>query len=82
MIKTFFKKLLWVTGIILALYAGVALVLPRVLSMEKITAFLQDKVREQTGRDLAFTNAHFSFWPSLGVELEQVTFSNPAGASQ
>ena len=82
MIKTFFKKLLWVTGIILALYAGVALVLPRVLSMEKITAFLQDKVREQTGRDLAFTNAHFSFWPSLGVELEQVTFSNPAWASQ
>ena len=82
MIARFFKKLLWVVGVILALYAGVALVLPRLLSMEKITAFLQDKVREQTGRDLAFTNAHFSFWPSLGVELEQVTFSNPVWASQ
>ena len=82
MIKKIFKKLLWIIVIFVTLDAGIVFALPKIVPMEKVAAFLQDKVREQTGRDLAFSSVDFSFWPNVGVELKQVTLSNPAGAQE
>lgn len=80
--KKFFKRLAWAVGIFIALDAALVLALPHIMPIEKIEAFIQDKVREQTGRELAFGDAHISFWPTLNIELDQVTLSNPAWAQQ
>jgi len=82
MIARFFKKLLWAVIIFIALDASLVLALPKIISMDKVAVFLQDKVRELTGRDLAFSDVHISLWPNLGVELSQVTLSNPAWAQE
>lgn len=82
MIKRFLKKLFWAIIIFIALDAAIVFAVTKFVPMEKIAAFVQDRVREQTGRDLAFSGVDFSFWPNISVELRQVTLSNPAGAQQ
>jgi len=82
MIKRFFKRLVWALALFIVLDAALVLALPHVLPVEKIESFLQDKIREQTGRELTFGDAHFSFWPNLGIDLYQVTLSNPAWTQQ
>ncbi len=82
MIARFLKKLLWVIVIFFALDAALIAALPKIVPMDKVAAFLQDQVREKTGRDLAFSGVNFSIWPNLGVELNQATLSNPAWAQQ
>ena len=82
MIKVILKKLLWIVAIFIVLDIGIVVALPKIIPMQKIGALLRDQVREQTGRDLTFGSADFVFWPNIGIELKQVTFSNPAWAQQ
>lgn len=82
MIVKLFKRLLWAIVLVIALGAALVFALPKLAPMEKITDLLQEKVRAQTGRDLAFSGAHFSFWPNIGIELRQVTLSNAPWSQQ
>jgi AsmA protein len=76
------KKLLFVLGFVLALAAGGVLLLPKLLPMESIAAKAKEQVKAATGRDINFSGVKFVFWPNLGVELKDVTFSNPAWAKE
>ena len=82
MIKKIFKSLLWFVVIFVALDVTVIFALPKIVPMEKVAIFVQDQVREQTGRDIAFSSVDFVLWPNIGIELKQVTFSNPSWAQQ
>lgn len=82
MIRAVLKKLAWIAGTVAILYAGVVVALPHVISKEKVAAMAKEKVKAATGRDLAFSDVSFVFWPNIGVELKDVTFSNPAWAKE
>jgi AsmA protein len=76
------KKLLFIPGLILMLLAGGILLLPKLVPMDVIAAKVKEQVKLATGRDISFSAARFVFWPNLGLELTDVTFSNPAWAAE
>ncbi|MCE9508223.1 MAG: AsmA family protein [Alphaproteobacteria bacterium] len=76
------KKLLLIPGFILVLALGAVLLLPKLVPMETIIAKAKEQVKAETGRDLNFSGMKFVFWPNIGVELKDVTFSNPAWAKE
>jgi AsmA protein len=76
------KKLLFVLGFIFVLAAGGVLLLPKLVPMESLAAKAKEQVKAATGRDINFSGVKFVFWPNLGLELKDVTFSNPAWAKE
>ncbi len=82
MMKKLLKGLLWLFVGVIVLSFAAALALPHFVPMSKVEALVKQKVREATGRDLAFKGAKFVFWPDVGVRLTDVSFSNPAWARQ
>lgn len=75
-----------VLGIAVSLFLALILagffLLPRLVSSDVIAAKVNESVRSQTGRDLAFSGMSFVFWPNIGVELKNVTFSNAPWAAE
>jgi len=80
--KWLLKKLLWIVLIVGALDIGIILALPHIVPMEKVAAEAKDQVRRATGRELNFSGVEFVFWPNIGIELKQATFSNPVWAKE
>ncbi len=80
-VKKFFKGLLWFFVCFIAVDAAVVAALPHFLPMAKVEALVRQKVREATGRDIAFKSAKFVFWPDIGVRLTDVAFGNPVWAA-
>lgn len=80
MLKSILKKILWIIVVFVAIDAAAIVVIPKLVSVDKIKPVIQEKVREATGRDLDFAEAQFVFWPNVGVELKRVSFGNASWA--
>ncbi len=70
------KKLLFVVGFLVVAAIGAIALAPLFIPMDKIAGLVKEQVKQATGRDLNFSGAKIVFWPDLGVELQDVTFSN------
>lgn len=76
------KKLLIGIGVIILLVVAAAVVAPFVIPVGTYEAQLVSRVKEATGRDLKINGkVSFSVLPSLALEANDVTFSNPPGAA-
>lgn len=76
------KKLLigLATAIVLIIVA--ALVVPRFIPLDSYKARLVALVKDETGRDLRIDGpVHFSLLPSVALEANDVSLSNPPGAT-
>lgn len=77
------KALLKVLGLLLVLLVAIALLVPMFISMDDITQTIADKVEATTGRTLAVGGEKsLAVFPSLALQLEQVSLSNSAGGTR
>lgn len=76
------KKFLIFVAVLALLAGGAAIALPRLVSMEKIQAEAKTKFTEATGRDISFSGMKFMFWPNIGLQMKDVTISNPSWAKE
>lgn len=76
------KKLLISVGVIVVLLFAGMFAIAHLAPIDKIKAEVIAAVKKQTGRDLAFTDAKVMFWPAIGVQLKDVTFSNAAWSGE
>ena len=77
--KTFFKILATLFAVIILVTVGALFLIPK----DKIKSQIQTAVYNQTGRNLNFDDEiGFSFYPNLGVELHNVTFTNADWADE
>ena len=76
------KRLIkWVSLFVLVLAALLAAA-PFFIPLDSVKKIATDKVKEATGRDLIIAgDIKASMWPNIGVNLQQVSLSNPEGYS-
>jgi AsmA protein len=75
------KKLLIGVAIVIVLLIAVVVAAPFFIPVDRVTADVVSRVKAATGRDLKIGgNVSFSIVPILGVEANNVSFSNPPGA--
>jgi AsmA protein len=75
------KKLLIGVAIVIVLLIAVVVAAPFFIPVDTVTAEVVSRVKATTGRDLKIGGkVSFSIIPILGVEANNVSFSNPPGA--
>ncbi len=75
------KKLLIGVAIVIVLIIAVVIAAPFFIPVDTVTAEVVSRVKAATGRDLKIGGkVSFSIVPILGVEANDVSFSNPPGA--
>ncbi len=75
------KKLLIGVAIVIVLLIAVVVAAPFFIPVDTVTAEVVSRVKAATGRDLKIGGkVSFSILPILGVEANNVSFSNPPGA--
>jgi len=76
------KKALIIIGALIVLVIAAALLIPFVIPTDIYKQQLIARVKDATGRDLRIDGRmSFSLFPTLGLEANNVSFSNPPGAS-
>lgn len=70
------KKLLITIVVLFVLAAGGLYAIAKLAPMDRIKQEAVTAVKTQTGRDLSFEDAKLSFWPQIGLTLQNATFSN------
>lgn len=74
------KLLKWLLAIVVSLVVAVTLYLTVFFDPNTLKAEIINGVKQQTGRDLVISNQlSWTFLPVLGIQLNGVTLSNPAG---
>ena len=74
------KKALYFMLALLLLIVGALMSLPWLVSADEIKQALISQVQQKTGRQLQIQGAvSWSFYPTLGVAIEQVRLLNPSG---
>lgn len=76
------RKIGTILLVLLALALAGIMLLPKLVPMETVAAKVKEQVRKATGRDMDFKGATLVFWPNIGVEMTDVTLSNPAWAKE
>lgn len=74
------RKLIAIAAVLLLLVVGAAFALPYLVSAGFVRDQIAQTVKTQTGRDLDVSGrASFTVFPTVGIDLNDVTFSNPPG---
>ncbi|WP_394393181.1 AsmA family protein [Shewanella woodyi] len=74
------KILKWFFIVFLLLFTSLIAYLTLIFDPNDFKPELVDAVKEKTGRDLVIENdLSWTFFPSIGIELSQISLSNPAG---
>src|SRR5690606_9244760 len=77
------KKILLILGAFVLILVIAGIVLPFLIPVERYKEELTAQVKAATVRDLLITGPlSLSVFPSLTLKAEEVTFSNPPGASE
>ncbi len=77
--KKFSKILLWIVGVIVALFILLVVAVKLFLPADKIKAMAIEKGSKAIGREIQVAGLDISVWGGLGVELQQVQVGNPTG---
>ncbi|HEX3973284.1 MAG TPA: AsmA family protein [Stellaceae bacterium] len=76
------KKLLIGLAAVVVLVIAAAIAVPLFIPLDTYKAKIVDLVKSETGRDLKIAGpVHFSLFPSVALEANDVSLSNPAGAT-
>jgi AsmA protein len=76
------KKLLIGFAVVIVLVIAAAIAVPFFIPLDTYKAKIIALVKNETGRDLKIAGpVHFSLFPSVALEANDVSLSNPAGAS-
>lgn len=71
-------RTLKIAVVLLALFAGIALLVRHYAEPERVAALLKEQTRARLGLDLAFAApARYSLWPRLSLELDDARFAVP-----
>ncbi|WP_064792134.1 AsmA family protein [Shewanella woodyi] len=74
------KILKWFFIVFLLLFTSLIAYLTLIFDPNDFKPELVDAVKEKTGRDLVIENdLSWTFFPSIGIELSQISLSNPTG---
>ena len=74
------KRLLWVVAVLVILVIGAVIAVPLVIEPRDVADELAARVKQQTGRDLVIAGEpQLSLFPWLGVDVSDLTLSQPAG---
>ena len=74
------KLLLWAVAILVILIIGMVIAVPLVIEPHDVTDELKARLKQQTGRDLVIAGEpQLSLFPWLGVDVSDVTLSQPSG---
>ncbi|NKC12931.1 MAG: AsmA family protein [Gammaproteobacteria bacterium] len=80
------KALKWIgiiVGLVLILVVSAAVLVPLLVDPNDYRDEIEAVVEESTQRDLEITgDIELSVWPSLSLEMDKVTLSNPPGFDQ
>ena len=77
------KKLLIGLGVVVVLLIAAVFIVPALIPMETYKGELTARVKAATGRDLTIEgDVTLSLFPTLGLEVGKVAFSNAAGAAE
>ena len=77
------KKLLIGLGVVVVLLIAAVFIVPALIPMETYKDELTARVKSATGRDLTINgDVSLSLFPTLGIEVGEVVFSNAEGAAQ
>ncbi len=78
--KIALKFLAGFAALLLLLIASIALLLMTVVNSDWLKTQISDYAKASTGRDLIIKGSlHASFWPRLGIRVDDVRLSNPPG---
>ncbi|MDH4155676.1 MAG: AsmA family protein [candidate division Zixibacteria bacterium] len=77
--KKFGKIILWIAGIVVVLLILAVIGLKLFFPAEKVRALAIEKGSQALGRQLTVEGLDMSFWGGIGVELQNITVSNPPG---
>ncbi|HXE29111.1 MAG TPA: AsmA family protein, partial [Stellaceae bacterium] len=76
------KKLLIGLAVVIVLVIAAAIAVPFFIPLDTYKAKIIALVKSETGRDLKIAGpVHFSLFPSVALEANDVSLSNPAGAA-
>ena len=74
------KRLLWIVAVLVILVIGAVIAVPLVIEPRDVADELAARVKQQTGRDLVIAGEpQLSLFPWLGVDVSDLTLSQPAG---
>ncbi|MGZ9898379.1 AsmA family protein [Shewanella gaetbuli] len=74
------KLIKWLVFVVVALGVSLFAYLTLFFNINDFKPQIVEQVKEQTGRDLAINqDLSWSFFPSFGINIGEVTFSNPQG---
>jgi AsmA protein len=80
--QTVLKLFAGFLSVLLILVASAAILLSTMVNSDWLKNQISQYVKSTTGRDLIIKGTlHASFWPRLGVTVDDVSLSNPAGFS-
>jgi uncharacterized protein involved in outer membrane biogenesis len=75
-----------ITGIIVLCFVlfvlAAAFVLPYLISLDKYTGMVEEKMEEALQRDCSVGKLRITILPTMGAKIEDLVISNPAGFSQ
>lgn len=77
--KKLLKILLWIAGVIVALFILAFIGLKIFLPAEKIRQIAESRATEQLGRPVTVESIDISIWGGLGIELNRVEIANAEG---
>ena len=81
--KTLFKLIAWLVGIIIVLVVVAAIAIPLFFNPNDYKPQIANLVKEHTGRDLNIEgDINLSFFPWLGAEIGKVELANIEGATE
>ena len=76
------KRLLWIVAVLVILVIGAVIAVPLVIEPRDVADELAARVKQQTGRDLVIAGEpQLSLFPWLGVDVSDLTLSQPAGST-
>lgn len=76
------KILLWALGIFVGLIVILVIAFKLFFPIEKAKAYAVEKTEKYLGRHVTIENIDISIWGGLGLQLVQVTVSNPDGFTE
>ncbi len=81
--KSVFKWLIIIGGILTVLVIAAALIVPQVVDVKKYKPVIEEKIAQATGRTFSMgDDIDLSVFPWVGVKLTDIRLGSPAGFSQ
>src|SRR3989304_6471457 len=80
--KKLLRILLWTAGIFVGLIVLIVIAFKLFFPVDKAKAYAIEKAEDYLGREVTIETIDISIWGGLGLQLVEVTVSNPEGLGE